>query len=130
MVKMREKTDKDGNKVFEFERETAEIIEIYLARAHVIAGESEPPVPIRPTRRAWITQALQKLEKTDAPSSEDLVDFILSKPNYAHDIIEVQKHFLGTRISSPIFLPRPRFSRRPCFVYNRFRPFLLESQVY
>ncbi|HSV49929.1 MAG TPA: hypothetical protein VLH35_06395, partial [Candidatus Acidoferrales bacterium] len=36
----------------------------------------------------------------DLPSNESLMDYIMSKPDYTHDITDIQQHFFGRKFKS------------------------------
>ena len=91
MVKMKVKR---GDREFEFEGEKAEILEIYRELTQIT-----PAVHVTEHRRKTL-EGKRVMPNVKLPSDSDLIEYILSRPKYSHDIVEIQKCFFGVRMSS------------------------------
>jgi len=83
MPKMRYKT-RDGIE-FEFEGEEEEILRLYQ-RVVTMVGQ---PVSSK-----------TEIEDPELPSDKEVIQYIISKPNFEHDIFDVQERFFGKRFTS------------------------------
>ena len=89
MPKMRYRAQ-DGVE-FEFEGEPEEIMKLYqLTTGRPIHTVSPKPEKEKPTEKPMF----------NLPSDKEVEDYIKSKPNYQHDMFEVQRHFLGRKLLS------------------------------
>ena len=92
MVKM---TIRSDDKEIEFEGEKAEILDIYyeIMETSITFHAPKHTVPSKPVTKV-------ETLKMKPPTDDDLIEYILSRPKYSHDIIEIEKHFLGKRIAA------------------------------
>lgn len=111
---------KSGDKEFEFEGENVEILELYDEIVKRLEGVVAPK-PVEPVR----IPAKRGIEFFKLPSDDDLISFILSKPKYSHDIVEVQEHFFGKRIPSRA---NPRLYRKLAQQLFRVRKIIEEKE--
>ena len=94
MPKLKFKIDKEE---FEAEGTEEEIISLYdRVRQHIEECKMEAAsLSSRFTVRTKEDELARSM-----PTIEQLIGFILSKPKYEHDIVEVENHFLKKRITS------------------------------
>jgi hypothetical protein len=91
MAKLRWKI---GEKEYEIEGEPSEILKIH----EELTGKIEHPSDH--SERSAKPAGKPSVLNAKVPEAHQIIEFILSKPNYAHNSIEIQEQFLKRRVTS------------------------------
>lgn len=86
---------------FEYIGEEDEIVSFvnrFLSESIALPVESKQLSPTTPSV-IFGTESKEILDEP-APPDEDLIKYITSKPDFAHDLFEIQEHFFGMHFSS------------------------------